>query len=296
MHSDNMSDQAAGLRRLLARASIRVVTVAGARRGLGVTSLVVNLAARLAAGGKDVLVLDENLAPHNVANTLALKPRFDLLHAVRGDRSLREVILTPAQGVHVLPMARAMQELPRLGAAEREQLLGCLGEAAHSMDVVLVDGSPQEGRFVSGSLAPEQPLLLVANVTAAAITESYALIKRMALLEGRRSFEIVVNKARNAAKARAVYDNLAQVARQHLGVRVQYLGYIPVDEKLKRATQLCRSVVEAFPQAPAAHAYAELERNLMSLPAAGDEETGGLSHVLQRLIQQAHTQNLAHAI
>lgn len=296
MLSDRMFDQAEGLRRLLARASTRVVTVAGARSSLGVTSLVVNLASALAKDGKDVLVLDENLSHANVAHTLGLKPRYDLLHAVRGDKSLHEVMLSTAQGVHVLPAARAMQELPKLEVAEHEQLLACLAEASRGMDVVLVDGSTQEGRFVSGSLAPDQPLLLVTNATAAAITDSYALIKRMALLDGRRSFEIVVNRARNAAEAKNIFSNVAQVARRHLSVRVEYLGYIPVDEQLKRATQLCRPVVEAFPLAPSAQAFAELERNLMLLPAAVDGDTGGLPHVIQRLIQQARTSNMAHAI
>lgn len=296
MLSERMTDQADGLRRLLARASTRVVTVAGACGNLGVTSVVVNLAAALAGTGRDVLVLDENLSHTNVANSLALKPRYDLLNAVRGDRQLPDIMLCPMQGVKVLPVARAMQALPGLGGAEREQLLSCLAGASRGVDVVLVDASTREGRFVSSSLAPEQPLLLVINATAAAITESYALIKRMALQDGRRSFEIVVNKARDAAEAKTVFGNVAQVARRHLSARVEYLGYIPVDEKLKRATQLRRSVVEAFPLAPSAQAFAGLELNLMSLPAADNEEAGGLPHVIQRMMQQTYSPDMVHAI
>ena len=98
MSSKHGFDQAEGLRRLLVRPSLRVVTVLGARPGLGATSVVVNLAAALARAGKHVLVLDENLAHDNVANTLGLKPRFDLLNSVRDDLSWREVILHTATG------------------------------------------------------------------------------------------------------------------------------------------------------------------------------------------------------
>ncbi|MBI1175083.1 MAG: AAA family ATPase [Sideroxydans sp.] len=296
MLSERMADQAEGLRRLLERASTRVVTVAGARSGLGMTSVVVNMAAALANSGRSVLVLDEHLSPANVANSLALKPRYDLLNAVRGDKSLRDVVLCPMQGVHVLPATRAMQALPKLTGMEREQLLECLAEASRGREVVLVDASTDEGRFVSASLAPDQPLLLVTDATAAAITESYALIKRITLQEGRRRFEIVVNRVRDAAAAKTVFDNVAQVARRHLSVRVEYLGYIPVDEKLKRATQLRRSVVEAFPQAPSSRAFAELGHNLILLPAADDDEAAGLPHVIQRLMQQTYSSNMAHAI
>ena len=282
---NRITDQAEGLRRLLVQASARVVTVASARTGLGATSLVVNLATALAQTGKDVLVLDESLTYDNVGNMLALKPRYDLLNVVRRDKSLREIML----------VARAIQALPQLSPPERERLLECLAEASHGIDVVLVDAAATEERYISASLAPDQPLLVVLNTTASAITESYALIKRMAMQDGRQSFEIVVNKARDEQEAQVVFANVAQVARRHLHVRVEYLGYIPLDEKLKRATQLCRPVVDAFPTASAARAFGELGRNLMLLPAAGNEGAGSLSDVVQRLMRQARSPNMAYA-
>ena len=192
-------------------------------------------------------------------------------------------------------MARAIQALPQLSPPERERLLECLAEASRGIDVVLVDAAATEERYISASLAPDQPLLVVLNTTASAITESYALIKRMAMQDGRQSFEIVVNKARDEQEAQVVFANVAKVARHHLQVRVEYLGYIPLDEKLKRATQLCRPVVDAFPAAPVARAFGDLGRNLMLLPAAGNEGAGSLSDVVQRLMRQARSPNMAYA-
>jgi len=295
MLSEPITDQAEGLRRLLVRASARVITVTAARNGSGASSLVVNIAAVLAQSGKDVLLLDESTSHDNVGNMLALKPRYDLLNVVRRDLGLRDVILKTQQGVHVLPLGRAIKALPQLNTQERERLLQCLAEASHGVDVVLVDAEATEQRYISASLAPDQPLLVVLNTTAASITESYALMKRMAIQDGRQSFEIVVNKARDEQEARAIFGNIAQVARLHLQVRVEYLGYIPFDEKLKCATQLCRPVVEAFPAAQAACALGELGRNLMLHPAAGNEGATSLSEMMQRLMQQARWSNMAYA-
>lgn len=295
MQSNRIIDQAEGLRRLLGQTSARVITVAAARAELGATSLVVNLATTLAQAGKDVLVLDESLSYDNVGNMLALKPRYDLLNAVRRDKPLREILMHTQQGVRVLPVARAIQALPQLSPPERGRLLECLAEASRGIDVVLVDAAATEERYISASLAPEQPLLVVLNTTASAITESYALIKRMAMQDGRQSFEIVVNKARNEQEAQVVFGNVAQVARRHLHVRVEYLGYIPLDEKLKRATQLCRPVVDAFPMAAATRAFGDLGRNLMLLPAAANEGAGSLSEVVKRLMRQARSPNMACA-
>ena len=289
------SDQAEGLRRLLTRSSSRVVTVVGARDGLGATSIVVNLAAVLGSSGKDVLVLDENLSQDNVTNTLALKSRYDLLNVVRGDKTWQDVILRGTQGVRVLPVARAIQSLPKLDESQRERLLESLSAAAKEMDVVLVDAA-RDGHSVCASLSGDEPLLLVLNATASGITESYALLKQMALHNGRQAFDIVVNKVGSEREALAVFDNMAQVASRHLQVHLEYLGHIPVDEKLKRATQLCRPVIEAFPAAQASYAVREIAQGLLRVPRLLDAGHDALGSVMQRLMRQSRPANNTLAI
>ena len=291
-------DQAAGLRKLLARGNAQVITVLGARDGLGATSIVTNLAAVFAHSGKDVLVLDENLSHDNVANTLALRPRFDLLHAARGDKTWHEVLLQGMAGPGVLPVARAMQSLPKMAEAERERLLESLLGAAVGRDVVLVDAA-RDGNSVCASLSGDEPLLLVLNATASGITESYALLKKMAMHNGRQAFDIVVNRVGSEREALAVFDNMAKVARHHLQVSLSYLGYIPVDEKLKRATQLCRPVVEAFPSAASSMAMREIAQGLLRSPSVSEHVQDRLSSVMQRLMRmsqpRAHDGMRSHA-
>lgn len=286
MLPENKFDQAEGLRRLLVRPSLRVLTVVGAQQGLGATSVVVNLAAALSQAGKQVLVLDENLAHDNVANALALKPRYDLLNAVRDDISWREVMLQSATGVHVLPVARAMQALFKLSDAERARLLESLSAASWGMDVVLVDATT-DGHSVCASLSGDEPLLMVLNATADGITESYALLKKLAAHLGRQEFDLVVNKARNAQEARTVFDNMAAVAQRHMRVKLNYLGNIPLDEQFSHASQAHRPLVEISPGAPAACALVELARNLMLLPGIAQEGSNTLHKLMQRLIQQS---------
>lgn len=296
MRYENLDDQAEGLRRLLSRTAARVVTVVGARGGLGATSVVVNLAAAWAHAGKEVLILDEHVSANNVANTLALKPRYDLLNVIRGDKALHEVTLRGSDGVRVLPVARAMQLLAKLDEAERDKLLDALNQAARGMDVVLVDAAAREGHSVCASLSGDAPLVLVLNGTASGITESYAMLKQMALQNGRQVFDIVVNKVGNEREARAIFDNMAQLARRNLQVQLEYMGYIPTDEKLKRATQLCRPVVEAFPNAPCSNLFGDLVDNLAHAKSVADEEAGGLARVMQRLVRQARPMNVVSAI
>ncbi|MFA6015078.1 MAG: AAA family ATPase [Gallionellaceae bacterium] len=287
MQLNPFDDQAEGLRRMLSRSAARVVTVVGARSGLGATSVVVNLASAWARDGKDVLILDEHLSTNNVANSLALKPRYDLLNVLRGDKTLREVMLTVTDGIRILPVARAMQSLSKLKETESEKLLASLTHAAKNMDIVLVDAAAREGVSVCASLSGDEPLVLVLNNTASGITESYAMLKQMALLNGRQSFDIIVNKVNDAAEARAIFDNMAQLAQRNLQVRLEYMGYIPLDEKLKRATQLCHPVVDAFPGAPCSQAFGAIAHNLTRKKTVNNQDISNITRVMQRLIRQA---------
>lgn len=283
MHSKHKFDQAEGLRRLLVRPSLRVITVLGASHGLGASSVVVNLAAALTSAGKKTLVLDENPSPGNVANMLALKPRYDLLNTVRDEMTWRDVVLSTQTGMQILPVAKAMRALSKLNHSERECLQENLMAASYGMDVVLVDATT-DGHSVCANLSGEEPLLLILNATADGIKESYALLKKMAVHNGRRAFDLVVNKARSVAEAHMVFDNMEKVAQQHLKVKLKYLGNIPFDDNVNRAALLHRPLVDMIPQAPAAFAFNDLARNLMLLPAA--EKEGSLNQMIVRLLQQ----------
>lgn len=139
---------------------------------------------------------------------------------------------------------------------------------------------------VSSSMASGAALLVVIDATPGGITESYALIKRLALENTHLHFEIMVNKVSDERAAMAVFENMARVARSNLAVRLEYLGYMPNDDRLKRAAQLGRSVIDAFPTAVSAKLYIEFAQKLLHLPVRQDEDEGGISCITQDLIKQ----------
>lgn len=303
MRSDGGVDQAEGLRRLLVLNQTQVITIVAGKAGVGRTSATINLAAALVRSGKDVLVLDENHGPNNLLDRMGLSAKHDLLDVAQGKCGLCEAVLT-ANGFGILPTARAMHALAKLDQAGQQRLENALTEASDGADVVLVDAAMPvlstsaklrtgqaewpSGRAVavSPSLASGAALLVVVEATPSGITESYALIKRLVLKNAHQQFGIAVNKAGNEQAAMTVFENMAKVARRNLSVRLEYLGHIPSDEKLKCAMQLGKSVIEAFPAAASAKSYLELSQKLLRLPMQRDEAEGGVSAIIQNLMRQ----------
>lgn len=303
MRSETGGDQAEGLRRLLVRNRTQVVTVVAGKAGVGRTSVTVNLAAALARSGKDVLVLDENQAPDNLLDRLGLFAAHDLLDVAQGKCHPKQALLK-TRGFAVLPAARAMHALAKLSEGEQQRLEDALAEAGRGMDVMLVDAAmPVLGQAaMSSSLANGSTLLVVVDATASGITESYALIKRLALENARMQFGIVVNKVADEKAARTVFDNMAKVARSNLAARLEYLGCIPQDDRLKRATQLGRPVVEAFPAAASARSCLALSERLLNLPVPDEEAESGVRAMVRSLLrqvarpQQRRSREMAHVV
>lgn len=284
-------DQAEGLRRLLVSNRTQVITLVAGKSGMGRTSVTLNLAAALAGSGRDVLVLDENPAPHNLTDSLGLFARHDLLDVVQGKCQLQDALL-PGKGYAILPVARLMRALEKLNHAEQQNLEKVLSEVSGGVDVMLVDAAMLTGHAaVSASLASGVRVLVVMDATASGITESYSLIKRLALENARLRFEIVVNKVPDEQVARLVFGNMEKVARSKLAARLEYLGCIPLDDRLKRATQLARSVVEAYPASSSAKSCMALSQSVLQMTMQHDEMEGGISQMMKNLIRQLARQH-----
>ncbi|MDD5247922.1 MAG: MinD/ParA family protein [Rhodocyclaceae bacterium] len=246
---DLSSDQAAGLRRLFGTRAPQVVAFASGRESCGRTTLVVQTAAALAAAGHAVVIIDENPPPNNAIEAFGLTARYDLMHMIDGERSLRQVALPAAPLVRVIPAARAARELDPLDPAACQRLAQCLQEVQRGAAFVLIDCATRRGGHLSALAQAARHLAVVVAAHGSAITHAYALIKHMAQERGRDGFQMVITRARAREEARAIFDNMKRVAREHLGVRLVFLGasMVPVTEHLAEAltTRLPPSIGEA---------------------------------------------------
>ncbi len=280
-------DQAEGLRRMLVCNQTQVIALAAGKRGVGRSSVTINLATALSSAGRDVLILDENPAPRNLTDSLGLLARHDLLDVVQGRCQLVDAIIS-ANGCAILPTARLMRVLPKLNARDQQRLENILLEAGNGVDVMLIDAAMLEApQAVSSGLATGVRLLVVMDATSSGITQSYALIKRLALENARLRFEIVVNRVHDEETARLVFGNMEKVAKTKLAARLEYLGFIPEDDRLKRSTQLGRAVVEAFPAATSAQSCMALSQSVLAMAMQQDGMQGGIAQMMKNLIGQS---------
>jgi flagellar biosynthesis protein FlhG len=253
------SDQAEGLRRLLARSGSRVLAVTGGSTSVGCTTTVVNLAAALVEQGKDVLVIDECLGDYSVGAMLGgVQGAANFAAVVRGEISLDAAVARHALGFSVLSASRSNRE--GYTAAQLSVVLD--GPA----DIVLIDAQLDRLGQLSALAMQAHDLLIVTRVAAQAITDAYACMKRLHYAHGIGQFRVLVNHVHSVTDAHTAFENLAGVAGRYLTVSLEGAGCIAADPRMARALELSRCVVDAFPSTPAARDYRHLAAELQYWP------------------------------
>jgi flagellar biosynthesis protein FlhG len=277
------SDQAAGLRRLLGQTGFQVITVMSGQKGAGKTAATANLAVALARSGRDVLIVDQAQHGQGAAAALGLTPRYDVVDVIEGRCTLESLILNGPDNVQVLPIGGGFNRLGRLSERDQEWLAQSFNRLQCGVDVVLVDmeEATDPDALPLGLAASEIMVVLPPGNTA--ITQGYTLVKRLAHNFGKRQFRLLLNRMVSPEQAQASAHNFVQTAERYLNVSVDYLGYIPLDERLTRAGHLRTSVVDAFPVAVSTSQFHKLADGLLRWPQA--PSLGSVGGFMQRVMQ-----------
>jgi flagellar biosynthesis protein FlhG len=220
---------------------------------------VVNLAAALAQQGKDVLVIDECAGNRSVSAMLGgLRGAGNFAAVVRGEMTLEDAAARHALGFSVLAASRENGESHTL-----QQFNALLGG---STDIVLIDAQLDEQGHLSSFARQAHDVMIVTRVSAQAITDAYACMKRLHYAHAIAQFRVLTNHVQSVNDAHKTFANLAGVAGRYLTVALGDAGCVAADTRIARALELSRCVVDAFPSTPAARDLRQLAAELQYWP------------------------------
>ncbi|MDB5805691.1 MAG: hypothetical protein JWN73_3013 [Betaproteobacteria bacterium] len=220
-------DQAAGLRSLFKRRALRILPVLPAGDPAAQGAAAALLARELAAGGRQVILLDESGA---AAQALGARPRHDLLALIEGRQEFDGVALRIAPGLRYVAAAAGLPALIAADAAGSQFFEGFLNlaEPADTLVLNLVGTLTPAGGLWLPVPTNSSINLLVAGVGDSDLTAAYAAIKQAyAGAAVQPAFRVLINGAASERAARAVCAKIAEAARRFLAVQVEYAGHVP---------------------------------------------------------------------
>jgi flagellar biosynthesis protein FlhG len=204
------------------------LAVAGAKGGVGKTTIATNLALLLARAGHRTLLVDFDPGCGNVAVHLRLSAPHDLDAVAAGDVAARDALVDGPGGIRVLLGRSGSTRLAGDDPRARERALRAIADVAREFDVVVFDTGAGIGPATLAVAERADLVLGVSTPDAAALTDAYALCKVLHQ-RGRPLPRLVVNRARSRDEAMRTAARLATVARKFLAVEAATAGMVADD-------------------------------------------------------------------
>lgn len=252
-------DQATTLRSLAAaRPKASVIAITSGKGGVGKSNIAVNLAIKLAAAHKNVVLLDADLGLANADVLCNVDVPFNLAHVIARKKELNEVLFRAPGGFRLVGGASGLARMADLTDYDRQRVVDAMAELEATADIILVDTGAGISPNVLCFTRAADHVLVVTTPEPTAITDAYAAVKVISRDGVDRQMSLLVNQARSAAEARVVHDRIARVARQFLGVRVLDAGHVPADDAVPAAVRKRTPFSLVSPRSPASLAVAQL--------------------------------------
>jgi flagellar biosynthesis protein FlhG len=246
----------------------RVISVGSGKGGVGKTNVVANLAFAFTLLGKEVLVLDADLGLANLDVLLGLTPKYTIQHLLNREKTIFEILTRGPGGMLILPASSGVLELVDLDESQKIFLINELDLVAGAVDLLLIDtGAGVSSNVLYFNMAAQESIIVL-TPEPASLTDAYTLIKVLFHTYRKERFTLLINATRDELEAKETFRKISMAVDQFLGnISLDYLGFVPFDEKLPLAVKSQRPVLEIYPQAFSSRSFMEMAKNLMDNPA-----------------------------
>ncbi len=226
----------------------RIITVASGKGGVGKTVLAANIGISLSLYGKDVTILDADIAMANLELILGMEGMpITLQHVLSGEASVEEAIYTGPGGVKIVPAGISLEGLRKVNPDLLENVLLSILERT---EILILDAPAGLEKSAIIALASANELLLVVNPEISSITDGLKT-KMVAERLGTKLLGIVVNRVTSSG-----IDMAKKEIEAILEGRV--IAVIPEDPEVRKSAAFGQPVVLRSPNSPAARAIKQL--------------------------------------
>lgn len=265
-------DQAENLRNIVKRQNIkditnaRVIAVTSGKGGVGKSSVSINLALQFTRLGKKVIILDVDFGLANIEVMFGVIPKFTLGDLMFTGKDLKEIITEGPEGVGFISGGSGVAKLVNLDKEQIKRLVSKLSELEELADVIIIDTGAGISPSVMEFLMASPETIIVTTPEPTSITDSYALLKALAMYDGFGSVEhkihVIANKVADESEGINLYEKLNAVVSRFLGINMSLLGIIPQDSNITKAVMKQTPVSIMFPQAVTTKSFEAIAKAL----------------------------------
>ncbi len=271
-----MPDQANPLRRLMLASAAeeglcpalrpRVALIAGGRRGVGATTMALNLAVAMAQRGVRAVLVDADSRGGDLAALCRLEGARSLADVLAGRYTVADSLQPGPGGIHVLGGIWALESVSDYPPSACELAFGQFAALIDLADWVLIDAGHGAGSMAARMGHAADLILLVTTADDDTVMDTYAAIKTLFAGKPPALPATLVNAAPPGGEGDEVQGRLARACRRFLGFEPLALGAVDSDPEVPRAAASGDPFVLTMPTRTAARQVYRAAKHLCSLP------------------------------
>lgn len=240
-----------------------VLVFASGKAGVGKSSIVANVASAMVQKGVKVCVVDAGLGDANVSNFLDMESNLTLEQVVEGVLTIEEATHRNSTGVDVVCGASKVAARGDLGIVQSQRLLEALAHLEANYDYLLIDTEAGNADSVLQFIESAPFAFLVITADSDSLSDGFSLLRLLSSRSYAGRLRVVVNRAVDYPSATETFRRFAMAAEKHLGIKVEYGGFVVEDEHVEKSVILQMAVVVVSMNAPASRCLHTLADNIL---------------------------------
>lgn len=195
-------------------------------------------------------------------------PQYNLSDMMFKGKELKDIIMEGPEGVKFISGGSGIARLVNLDKEQVKRLVSKLSDLENMADVIIIDTGAGISPSVMEFLVASPETILVTTPEPTSITDSYALLKALAMHEnfrkGEANIKMIANRVNSENEARNLYEKLNMVVTKFLNVNIQYLGCVPQDNNIVKAVMRQQPVSLIYPNAVSTKHFEDIASRIIA--------------------------------
>lgn len=261
----------------------RVITISSGKGGVGKSSFSVNLAIYLASLKKRVLIIDADFGLANIEVLLGIRPKYNFYNMIKGEKNISEIVVDTDYNIKFISGGNGLKELSNVNNTEIRYFIEQFEYLDKIADIIIIDTGAGISPSVTNFLMASDENIIVTTPEPTSFTDAYTLIKIMK--EQNRKIDkinVVINKADDKYEADRTVAKISYVCSKFLGIKIQNIGYIPLDTAIVKAIKQQKPAIVSFPESDYSKSIKSIGNRLLN--ESPIENSTGIKSFMQKLM------------
>ncbi|MFI3241682.1 MAG: AAA family ATPase [Alphaproteobacteria bacterium] len=232
------------------------IAITSAKSGLGKTFIATSLAFALAYIKNKVLFFDASLGADNINEQLNLNLSEELPLVLANKKTLNQIIIKNSKpSFDIISSYGGIFKLIDIPVGITNILLDDLKIISQNYDNLIIDmPSPHLINY------DYSRLIILCNDEPSSVSKCFEIIKN----NTDKKIDIVINFAPSHLEGKRVFENINKACQEYLKLKVNYLGTIRKDSRIKDALRNKSSIINRYPNSDASLDIFNIAKKIIS--------------------------------